>query len=367
MKRILTAGATALVAVAGVVVAAPSASAADIGTLTVTPTSGNLETGGIAFRTSGGCPAPATNILVRVFGQGFPEAGLNYVANTSLTTYGSSSGSTAPFTVPAPRSLRDQGQLASPPVTNWAGTYEFLLVCRTALGAASLGDYRGRITFGENNTWTAANATTTTLAAAPAGPQPQGTEVTFTASVTAGVDGAVTFRNGSTVLGTVPVANGQAAYTTSALPVGANSVTAEFVPTTTGYAGSTSQAVSYTVTQATQATTTTLSAAPASPQQEGANVTFTATVSPAAAGTVTFRNGTTVLGTAPVANGTATYSTTGLPVGTNSVTAEFTPSGSGVTGSTSPVLSYVVTAAPVATTTTLSAAPASPQQEGANV
>ncbi|WP_051385398.1 Ig-like domain-containing protein [Actinokineospora inagensis] len=98
-------------------------------------------------------------------------------------------------------------------------------------------------------------------------------------------------------------------------------------------------------------TSTALSVAPAAPVVQGANVTLTATVTPAtAAGTVQFKDGAGNLGN-PVAvvNGVATLATTALPTGTRSLTASF--SGAGYATSTSPAVSYQVNA-PAATPTT---------------
>jgi hypothetical protein len=55
--------------------------------------------------------------------------------------------------------------------------------------------------------------------------------VTFTAVITSGAgapqDGeTVTFKHGTTVLGTGPLSGGSASFTTSALPVGTNRITA---------------------------------------------------------------------------------------------------------------------------------------------
>ncbi len=77
-----------------------------------------------------------------------------------------------------------------------------------------------------------------------------GDEVTLTANVTpADQAGSVRFSNGSTVLGeAVEVANGVATLQTSELPVGANEITAEFVPANTSdVVGSKSAAVTVTV------------------------------------------------------------------------------------------------------------------------
>jgi hypothetical protein len=108
----------------------------------------------------------------------------------------------------------------------------------------------------------------------------------------------------------------------------------------------------------TQATTTTLTATPPSPQTTPANpVTLNATVAPAAAGTVSFFAGTTQVGTAQTVTTTsgAASVTTTPPAGTTSYTAVFTPAvGSADIGSTSPALSYVVGTPADATATTLS-------------
>jgi hypothetical protein len=96
------------------------------------------------------------------------------------------------------------------------------------------------------------------------------------------------------------------------------------------------------------ATTTTLGAAPAGTAQEDVEVTFTATVSPAAAGTVQFSTGAGALG-APVSvsNGTAVHTTSDLPVGNLQVTATFTPANAAeYLGSASDPLAYSITSIP---------------------
>ncbi|WP_081681075.1 Ig-like domain repeat protein [Cellulomonas sp. URHD0024] len=69
------------------------------------------------------------------------------------------------------------------------------------------------------------------------------------------------------------------------------------------------------------ATTTTLAATPS-----GVDLVLTATVAPAAAaGTVTFKEGATVLGSAPVSGGTASHTVTAPATGNHTYTASFTP------------------------------------------
>lgn len=79
-----------------------------------------------------------------------------------------------------------------------------------------------------------------------------------------------------------------------------------------------------TVTAPAAPTSTTLSAAATSIDQ-GQGVVLTATVSPAAAGTVTFHDGGSVLGTAPVSGGSASFTATGLAAGAHALTASFAP------------------------------------------
>ena len=111
---------------------------------------------------------------------------------------------------------------------------------------------------------------------------------------------------------------------------------------------------------AVTATTTGLSASPASPSTFGASVTFTATVTPSGGsgtptGTVTFKDGSATLGTPTLSGGIATF-TTSLSGGSHSITAAY-GGDSSFSGSTSSTLPYTVNAA--GTTTGLSANPTS--------
>jgi subtilase family serine protease len=98
------------------------------------------------------------------------------------------------------------------------------------------------------------------------------------------------------------------------------------------------------------ATTTTLTASPASPVSVGASVTLTATVKPASGsitptGTVTFFNGSTALNATPISltNGAASFTSSTLAGASYSMTAAFTPAlGTDFSGSTSSALPYNV-------------------------
>lgn len=92
-------------------------------------------------------------------------------------------------------------------------------------------------------------------------------------------------------------------------------------------------------------TTTTVSGSPSGSAPFGTSVTFTSTISPSTAqGTVTFRDGNTILGTATVSGGTATFTSSTMLVGTHQITATFTPTTSGeYETSTSSSITYVIT------------------------
>jgi hypothetical protein len=105
-------------------------------------------------------------------------------------------------------------------------------------------------------------------------------------------------------------------------------------------------------------TSTQLSVTPSAPAAAGTEETLTATVTPAASGTVQFRDGTAPVG-APMAvpGGTASLTTTLAP-GTHPLTATFTPADpTAFTGSTSAPVSYLVNSTATATTTALRADP----------
>ena len=175
-----------------------------------------------------------------------------------------------------------------------------------------------------------ATASTTALSASGSSVA-VGTGVTFTATVTPASGtptptGTVTFKDGSTTLGTGTLNNsGVATYTASSLAEGAHSVTASYGGDSRNVASASSAVV---VTVAAASTTTALTAS-ASSVAVGTSVTFTATVTGgsgalAPTGTVTFNDGMTALGTGTLnASGVATYSATALAAGPHSVTASY--------------------------------------------
>jgi hypothetical protein len=195
-----------------------------------------------------------------------------------------------------------------------------------AVGSHSiLASYAGDLNF---NTSTPATlrqvvnqASTTVTLTSSANPSAYGSSATFTATVTPPTAaGAVTFKDGSTTLGTGAISNGIAIYSTSVLALGPHSVTASYGGDTNDIA-STSPILAQAVSQAS--TTVTLTS-PANPSGYGSPVSFTATVTPpTATGAVTFTDGSATVGTGVISSGTATYSTSALAVGPHSIVASY--------------------------------------------
>src|SRR5262249_34097488 len=214
-------------------------------------------------------------------------------------------------------------------------------------------------------------ATTTTLRTSTA-TAVFGQSVTLTASVSSAAGtptgGFVTFRAGNSVLGTALVdANGQATLT---LPLGIGSTTLTASYTGTGnFANSTSAGVPLTVNRAATAVAVAPSVNTAT---TGQSVTFTATVSVLApgmglpSGTVTFKDGTVIVGTAQITplTGKAMLTTSFAAAGGHTITATYSGDANFV-GSLQTLTEQVNAPAttPQATTPTL-AASASPVRKG---
>lgn len=182
-----------------------------------------------------------------------------------------------------------------------------------------------------------------------------GQSVTFTASVSASAaTGTVQFFDGGNSLGTFPLSGGSASLTTATLTVGAHSITASYSGDA-NFAGSTSSAITQTVTQAS---TTTALTSSLNPSTFGQQVTFTATVSPALGptGTVQFFDGATSLGTVVLSAGSASLTTATLTAVTHSITASYSGNAT-YGGSTSSAVTQTVNQAGTATALTSSLDP----------
>jgi len=151
--------------------------------------------------------------------------------------------------------------------------------------------------------------------------------VTFTATVSGNggiATGNVTFMDGSNTLGSLAMnASGTATFTTSSLAVGQHSITAIYGGDAND-AGSTSPAVTLTVTAYTTQTSLAASSTKLTTDQELTLLTGTTSISGGpVTGTITYMNGTATLGSAAVgSNGTATL-TINPAQGSYSITAHY--------------------------------------------
>jgi hypothetical protein len=198
-------------------------------------------------------------------------------------------------------------------------------------------------------------ATTTTLSVTPAS-STLGQTVTLTATVSpSSATGSVTFQDGATILGTGVLNAGTATFTISTLGTGAHSLTASYGGDSKSGASTSSPVTETVVPSAAATTTTTLSVTPVS-SALGQAVTLTATVSPSSAtGSVTFQDGSLVLGTSVLNAGKAAFTTSTLALGSHSMSAAY-----GGDSKNRPSSSDVVTASvALATTVTLTVTPAS--------
>ncbi|MFC9519125.1 Ig-like domain-containing protein [Nocardiaceae bacterium NPDC056970] len=199
-------------------------------------------------------------------------------------------------------------------------------------------------------------ATTTTLTVPDTAAT--GSAVQLTATVApAGASGTVQFKDGGTNIGAaVPVTNGSASLSYAFGPLGAHSITAVYSGST-GFASSTSEARTVTVTPPVVATTTSVTVPPTA--TTGLAVDLVAAVSPAGAtGTVQFKDGSANLGApVPVAGGVATLSRAFTTTGAHNITAVYSGS-TGFGPSTSSARTVTVSEPmpdAVATTTTVAA------------
>ena len=173
--------------------------------------------------------------------------------------------------------------------------------------------------------------------------------VTFVATVPTDATGTVQFLDGSTAIGPAEtISNGVAQYSTTALPVGANSIVASY----SGDANNNAEISSPLDQVVNKAASTTMLASSNANSVYSVPVTFTATVTtPAAAtGTVTFYAGAQALGSSPLSGGTASFTST-LPAGSYQVSATYSGDGNFL-GSTSNSITQGVAAAPGTVTLT---------------
>jgi hypothetical protein len=173
------------------------------------------------------------------------------------------------------------------------------------------------------------NLATSNAALAPnANPIAVGASVTFAATITTNGPmtpiGTISFKDGSTTIGTGTLnSSGVATYSTTSLAAGQHSITAVFAGDSYNSA-STSPVLTETVNGYTATVTLLPSQNPAllgSLTSFSADVTFTSNQTPT--GSVTFKDGSTVLSTKTLSGGYASYATSALALGSHSITVVY--------------------------------------------
>jgi len=210
-----------------------------------------------------------------------------------------------------------------------------------AAGAYINANYSGDAAYAASSGTTIAQVLRTTTTSLSASPNPStfGQTVNLTGTVSAtGATGTVQILDGSTVIGSTTVSGGSFAFATAALAAGVHSLKAAYLGDAL-YASSTSAAINETVNKAAAAVTLSSSL---NPSTVGNAVAFTAHVSPSAAtGSVSFYDGTALLGAGTLAGGSASLTTSSLAKGTHSIKAVY-GGDANVNGATSAVLSQTV-------------------------
>jgi len=190
-------------------------------------------------------------------------------------------------------------------------------------------------------TQTVAKATPTLSLATSLTPSIFGGSVTFTATISSGPAGTITFLDGGSSIGTGTISGKTATFGTTSLAGGVHSLTASWAGNT-NYNAATSIAISQTVNPAA----TTLSVVSSgTPSTYGGSVTFTAIISNGPTGTVTFYDKGLSIGTGTISNTTATLTTSTLTAGTHAITAGWAGNGN-YKAATSSAITQTVNKAP---------------------
>ena len=266
-------------------------------------------------------------------------------------------GQTVPFTAQVTASsgtptgtvilLDGSAQVGSGTLTNGSVS---IPVSSLPAGANSMtAKYQGSTGFAPSTsaplTQTVSLATTTMTLASSLNPAATNQPVTFTATVSSQYGGAATgsvvFFSGSQTLGTVSLNGNTASLTTSFSAVGTYSISAKY-----NGDGNNTGSTSSTLSQVIIASTTITLVSSLNPSVVGQAVTFTATVSSSAGAppngeTITFKNGSAILGTGTLGSGMASLTTSSLLAGIYTITASY-PGDANFAASTSPGLRQVV-------------------------
>jgi len=238
------------------------------------------------------------------------------------------------------------------PATSTTSTASFttstLSVGTHTIAAGYNGDSNYKFSNSSNLSQVVNKANTTTAVISSSNPAITGASVTFTATITgvagaANPTGTATFKDGAATLGTGALnASGVATFSTSSLTAGSHSITVVYGGNTS-YNTSTSSVLTQVINNPT-ATSTGLTS-DTNPANEGATVTYTATVTGGATptGTVTFKDGAATLGTGTLnGSGVATLATSSLTAGTHSITAVYGGDGTHSSSTSSAVSQTII-------------------------
>lgn len=224
-----------------------------------------------------------------------PTGSISFYDGSTLLGSGTISGSAATYTTSA-LSIGNHNITAS-----WPGNSQYDPVTSSAILQA-------------------VNASGVTVTVASSNnPSTYGESITFTATISSGPTGSITFYDGTTSIGTGAIIGTTATLTTGSLVAGTHSITASWAGNSS-YGASTSSAITQTVSKITPSLTVSASQNPSS---SGQSVTFTANISNGLTGTITFYDGSSAIGTGTISGGEATLTTSSLVVGSNSITASW--------------------------------------------
>ena len=304
---------------------------------------------------------PATTNLALSLSSSTSTYGNTVTATASLTTSGQGTPTgTVTFSV-------DNQSLPAVPIVNNSASLTLPLSALTAGTHNVSATYSGDANFSSSNSNTAsvavAQATTTTVLTSSAASAAFGTPATFTAKVTPAIAGVPTgtaqFFDGANLLGTSALdATGAANFTTSALSVGAHSVTVQYSGDA-NFITSTSAAVNITITPAS--TSLALAISPSTPTY-GSPITATASLTipgqGTPTGTVTFSIDGQALPLVPIVNNSASLPLPVLTAGTHSVSAAYSGDANFTAANSNTVSLVVAQAATTTNLTTSNAAPA---------
>jgi hypothetical protein len=212
-----------------------------------------LNSRGVATYTTStltGCGASACHLISAVYAGNYAGSRSNAIyqmvnrlpvamtLNASLnpSTYGQSVTYSGTISVPGAVVNFEAGSVTSEGAVTAGAAGDFSTSFVPPFG----GEYGIYATYAGSSTYAPAEASltqvvdllaTTTVLASSANPAPPGTAVTFSATVTASygsLTGKVTFYDGTTVLGTVPLSANTAAYTSSTLTAGSHNIQASY-------------------------------------------------------------------------------------------------------------------------------------------